>query len=179
MDSGTFNKWAGAILSALLVMFGLRTLVDEMRHDGPPEKPGYEVAALVDSGSVAEPATPAVAEPPIAELMKVADAGAGQGLVKACQACHSFEKGGPNKVGPHLWGVVNRPLGASEGYSYSAALKSHGGAWDYAKLNAFLANPKVAIQGTKMAYAGIKKPEDRAAVIAYLRSLSDAPVPLP
>jgi cytochrome c len=179
MDSGTFNKWAGAILSALLMMFGLRTLVHEMRHEGPPTKAGYEVASLVEGGVPAEPAPPAVAEPPIAELLKVADAGVGQAQVKACQACHSFEKGCPNKVGPHLWGVVNRPVGSSEGFSYSEALKAYGGNWDYAKLNEFLTNPKLAVKGTKMAYAGIKKGEDRAAVIAYLRSLADTPAPLP
>jgi cytochrome c len=178
MDSGTFNKWMGAVLSALLVLFGLRTLMAELRHDGPPAKPGYEVA-MTDDTVPAAPAGPVVPDPPVAELLKVADVATGQGLAKACTSCHAFEKGGAAKAGPVLYGVVNRAVGSVDGYAYSAPMKGKGGAWDYAHLYEFLKNPKATVPGTKMSYAGLKKPADRAAVIAYLRSLADAPAPLP
>ncbi len=179
MGSGTFNKWTGAVLSALLVLFGGRELINHFSHSSPPAKPGFEVAAMEEASGKVEPAVADTPDPPVAGLLKVADAGVGEGLVKACKACHSFDKGGANKIGPHLWGVVNRTLGAAEGFAYSASLKTKGGAWDYDALYQFLKNPKVYIQGTKMNYAGMRKPEDRAAVIAYLRNLADTPTPLP
>jgi cytochrome c len=98
---------------------------------------------------------------------------------RKCSACHVFDAGGQNKVGPALWNVVNRPLGASEGYAYSDALAGFGGAWDYTALNAFLAKPKGYISGTKMNFAGLKKPEDRANLIAWMRAKADSPVALP
>ena len=100
-------------------------------------------------------------------------------LSKKCSACHVFGAGGKNKVGPALWNVVNRPLGASEGYAYSDALAGFGGAWDYAALNAFLAKPKDYISGTKMNFAGLKKPQDRANLIAWMRAKADSPAALP
>ena len=103
----------------------------------------------------------------------------GAKAARKCAVCHSFDKGGPNKVGPHLWGIVGGDVASSAGFSYSAALKGVGGKWDFEHLNKFLHNPKGTAPGTKMAFAGIKNDAERAAVIAYLRSLSDSPVPLP
>ena len=111
--------------------------------------------------------------------MAGADLGAGEKLSKKCSACHVFDAGGQNKVGPALWNVVDRPLGASEGYAYSDALAGFGGAWDYAALNAFLAKPKGYISGTKMNFAGLKKPQDRANLIAWMRAKADSPAALP
>ena len=111
--------------------------------------------------------------------MAGANLGAGEKLSKKCSACHVFDAGGQNKVGPALWNVVDRPLGASEGYAYSDALAGFGGAWDYAALNAFLAKPKGYISGTKMNFAGLKKPQDRANLIAWMRAKADSPAALP
>jgi len=108
-----------------------------------------------------------------------ADAAAGQTVFKKCAACHTVDKGGANRVGPNLWGVVGAGLGQVAGYAYSKALKAKGGTWDYESLNAWLASPKTFMPGTKMTFAGVKKVEERANLIAYLRGLADTPLPLP
>ena len=100
-------------------------------------------------------------------------------MAKKCTSCHGLDKGGANKVGPNLWGVVNRDIGAHEGFAFSEALTGKEGVWDYEQLNAFLANPKTYAPGTKMAFAGVGKDAERADLIAYLRSLADQPAPLP
>ncbi|MBS1180238.1 MAG: cycM [Proteobacteria bacterium] len=128
-------------------------------------------------------AAPAAASdvPPIADRLKTADAAAGEKTARVCTACHSFADSGANKVGPGLWEVVNRKPGTHEGFKYSPAMVTFGEAhsWDYATLDTYLTNPKAEVPGNKMAFAGVKKPEDRANLIAYLRSLSASPAPLP
>src|SRR4051794_35074317 len=118
-------------------------------------------------------------EKPIGVMLASANVQQGQDISKKCQACHSLEKGGPNKVGPDLYGIVGRPVASHEGFAYSDALTKLGGNWDYDKLSGFLTNPKAYAAGTKMTFAGLPKEQDRADVIAYLRTLSDSPVPLP
>jgi cytochrome c len=180
MNSFEFNKIAGAVLGTALVVFGLHELAGIVYHPHTPEKQGFavEVAeAATGEQPAAEEAAPAVS---LGTLLASADAAKGQTVFKACAACHDVSKGGPNKVGPNLWGVVGRPHGVHEGFAYSeamAALKDK--PWDYAALNEFLANPKKAVPGTKMAYGGLKKDEDRANLLAYLATLSDSPVPFP
>lgn len=136
--------------------------------------------------TAAAPAAPAPAattpEQPIEEiapLLASAPVEEGEALFKKCTACHTAEKGGPAKVGPNLWGVVGGPKAHSESFNYSKALAEKGGEWSYEDLNHFIANPKGFIPGTKMTYAGLKKAEERAALVAYLRTLSDSPPPLP
>lgn len=125
----------------------------------------------------------AVAAVPIATLLASADAGAGEAVFKKCASCHTSEKGGPNKVGPGLWDIVNRPIASHEGFSYSAGMttfsEGHKVLWDYDHLNFFLEAPKKHVPGTAMGFVGLKKNDERANLIAYLRTLSDNPVALP
>lgn len=178
MNSFEFNKIAGAVLGTLLLVFGLQNLSGIIYHTEKPEKPGYaiEVAEAPAAGEAAAPAKEAV---PIGVLLATADPAKGQASAKACMSCHSFEKGGPNKVGPDLWDVVERPLAVHEGFAYSEALKAKGGNWTFDALNHFIANPKAWVPGTKMGYSGMKDDAKRADLLAYLRTLSDAPKPLP
>ena len=178
MDSFEFNKIAGAVLFAALVIFGTKTMSDIIFASHAPEKPGFVVAVATEAGGTA-PAAKAEPAVPLAELLKAASIEAGQRVAKKCAACHSFGKGGANKVGPHLYDIVGRTLGAVDGFAYSGALRQMGGDWGYDALDAFIKKPKSWLPGTKMAFAGIRKPEQRANLIAYLRSLSEAPKPLP
>ena len=178
MDELRLNKlFAGFLFAALLLMAGVK-IADVM-------VPHQELAENAYVIEVAETTATAAAAPvdtgpePILALLAGADLGAGEKLSKKCSACHVFDAGGQNKVGPALWNVVDRPLGASEGYAYSDALADFGGAWDYAALNAFLAKPKGYISGTKMNFAGLKKPQDRANLIAWMRAKADSPAALP
>ena len=178
MDELRLNKvFAGFLFAALLLMAGVK-IADVM-------VPHQELAENAYVIKVAETTDTAAAAPvdigpePIMALLASADLGAGEKLSKKCSACHVFDAGGRNKTGPALWNAVNRPLGASEGYAYSDALAGFGGTWDYAALNAFLAKPKGYISGTKMNFAGLKKPEDRANLIAWMRTKADSPAALP
>lgn len=182
MSSADFNKLVGAILVSVLAAIAIGIFINGTLHPHMPS--GDEMAYKIDTGAsetsatTAAPAAPTL--DPVAPLLAAADPGAGKKLAgKRCASCHSFDKGGANKVGPNLYGVAGADLGAKQGFSYSKALTEKGGAWDYAALNAFLAKPKDFIRGTKMSFLGFKSVKDRASVIAYLRALSDNPPPLP
>ncbi len=178
MDSFEFNKIAGAVLGTLLFAFGSGFVADAIYHSKPAGNAGYALPEPAPAAAGGGAPAAAQAEP-IAVRLASANVEKGQSGSKACAACHSFEKGGPNKVGPGLWDTVERQKAAHAGFEYSAALKEKGGTWTYADLDAFLENPKGYAKGTKMAFAGISSPQERANVIAYLRSLSDSPKPLP
>ncbi len=181
MDSFEFNKLIGGLLATVFVVFSISLASDAIFASPAPEKPGFivEAAEEAPAGGAAE----APAAKPIAELLATADAKAGEAVFKKCTACHSGEKGGPNKVGPDLWDLVDRPVGEHEGFAYSAGMKDfskNGGThWTYDNLNHFLTSPKGFVKGTAMGFAGIKKDDERANLIAYLRTLSDSPKPLP
>ncbi len=129
--------------------------------------------------AVGDEGEPVVEEVSLAALLVVADPAKGEKGFKKCAACHTVESGGKNKVGPNLWNIVNRPIASAEGFGYSDAMAGMDGVWDFERLSAFLSDPKGQVPGTKMAFRGITKDGARADLLAYLRSLSDAPADLP
>lgn len=181
--SSYMNMGAGALLGTIFVLMSVSIASEGIFHSPAPEKPGYMIAAAeAPAAGGAGGAAPA-AEKPIAELLAKADVKAGEIIFKKCAACHNAEKGGPNKVGPNLWGVVDRPIASHEGFAYSAGMKdfSKGGSehWTFENLNHFLTAPKKLVAGTAMGFAGLPKEEDRANLIAYLHNQADSPVALP
>ena len=181
MDSFEWNKIAGAVLFALLVAFGLSIFSELIFETEAPESPGYVVAIATEEGAEGGEAG-APAEQPIGVLLAAADPAAGEGSARKCGACHTFNAGEANKVGPNLFDIVMRPIAGHEGYAYSDAMQAFAeqeGTWDYEHLNTYLADPKGVVPGTKMAFAGLRDDSERANVIAYLHELSDDPKPLP
>jgi len=178
MDSFEFNKIAGAVLGTLVFVMGANFLSDLIFDSGSPEVPGYVIE--VAESSDAQPAD-AAPEVPIATLLAGADLAKGEKVAKKCAACHTFDKGGANKVGPHLWNIVDRKAAEVADFKYSAAMAEFGQdhSWTFDELNGYLTSPKAHVPGTAMGFAGLKKDQDRADILAYLRSLSDSPVPLP
>jgi cytochrome c len=178
MDSFELNKIAGAVLGALLLAKGTGFLAELIYHPRPAGERGYALPAAQEEAAGGAPAE-AAKEEPLPVRLASADATKGQAAAKKCQACHNFDKGGPNKVGPNLYGVVGRPKGSHEGFNYSAAMKAKGGNWTYEDLDHFIHSPKGFVQGTIMAFAGIPAGNERADVLAYLKTLSDSPVEFP
>ncbi|MGI9381368.1 MAG: c-type cytochrome [Methyloligellaceae bacterium] len=179
MDSIELNKYAGAILAALLVLFGTKTIVDISFKKHPPAKPGYnvEVASTGDSGAKTDEKKDKVE--PLGVRLAKADVAKGESQAKKCKACHTFNSGGKNGTGPNLYNIVNRKVAAVDGFAYSKSLTEKGGDWEYGFLECFIKNPKKCLPGTKMAFAGVKKPGQRADLILYLRSLAETPAELP
>ncbi|MDJ0951355.1 MAG: cytochrome c family protein [Alphaproteobacteria bacterium] len=179
MDTLEVNKYAGGILSALLAAAVIGHLGDILVHSEPAEQRAVAIDTAAPSESATAEAEPAAAEESAIVLLASADPEAGKGVAKKCTTCHSLEAGGPNKVGPTLWNIVGAQKAAVDGFSYSSALQDAGGIWSYEDLDAFLTNPRKNLKGTKMAFAGVKKVKQRADLIAFLRTLSDSPQPLP
>jgi cytochrome c len=178
MDSFEFNKIAGAVLSALLVIFGVSTALETFKGHGNPKLVGYDMPAAAPGGG---PAAAEVAFNPAAVLTGVAkgNAESGQAAFKKCAACHTPDKGGKNGTGPNLWGIVNRAVGNSDGFAYSPVIKGKGGNWSWANLAAYLNDPKGYAPGNKMAFAGVKDTAELTDLLAYLRTMSDSPAELP
>ncbi len=177
MDSFELNKILGAILATCLVLLVSNFTANALFAPAMPAKPGFEIAVKQETGGAKE-AAPAKSEP-IEKLLQTASVQKGEAAAKKCQACHTFAKGEPNRVGPNLWGIVGDHKGEGRGFNFSAAMKGKGGTWTDADLNQFLTNPKAFVPGTAMGFAGIPKDSERADVIAYLHTLADKPVPLP
>jgi len=176
MNSFELNKVLGAILGTCLIMLALNIAAGALFAPEKPAKPGYVVAVKQEGAE--KPAAPAP-EQPIATLLASASVERGQQIAKQCQACHTFEKGGPNRVGPNLWGIVDRPRASHPGFNYSAAMKAKGGNWTFDELNKFLTHPQGYIPGTAMTFAGLSRETQRADLVDYLHTLADNPVPLP
>ncbi|MGH6860073.1 MAG: c-type cytochrome [Phyllobacterium sp.] len=183
MESSAFNKYAMAFLATVFVVMSAGIMSDFLFDTHAPEKPGFIIEAPEGEAEAGGAAAPAAEAVPIATLLASADATRGEAVFKRCTACHTGEKGGANKVGPNLWDIVDRPIATHEGFSYSGPIKefSKGGEekWTFDHLNHFLTAPKAYIKGTAMGFAGDKKDNERADLIAYLRTLSDSPKPLP
>ncbi len=178
-SSNEFNKAAGAVLGVATFFMAIHIATGMIFAPKKPAIPGYELPGAVETASAAAPAA-AAADEPIAKRLASADPARGEKAVAACKACHAFEKGGANKVGPVLWDVYDRAKASIAGFGYSAASKAKASeAWNAENLDAFLKNPKAYLPGTSMAYAGMPRADQRADLIAYLNTLSDAKKPLP
>lgn len=163
------------VLGAGIVALGATIVTGEVFKGERPERPGYVVEGVEADASAGGPA----AAVPIATLLPTADAAKGADVFKKCMACHTATQGGANGIGPNLWATLGEPIGQGKGgFAFSDALKGKGGNWDFEAMNAWLTSPRAFAAGTKMTFAGLSKPEDRANVIAYLNSLgSNLPLP--
>jgi cytochrome c len=170
-----FNTIAGWVLFAGIVALGSSIVAGETFHSERPEEMGYPIEGVVQEGEGG-----AEAEKPIAFYLATADAAAGEQVFKKCTACHNADKGGANALGPNLYGVLGEGIGKGHaGYAFSPALSGVGGTWTWDTMSAWLTSPKKFAPGTKMTFAGLSNPQDRANVMAFLNSRSDAPQPLP
>ncbi|MBS29367.1 MAG: cytochrome c family protein [Alphaproteobacteria bacterium] len=175
---GEFYKVWGAVLVASTVALGIGIVINEATHAEHLVENAYKVDTGESQAQVAAAPVARVIEPVI-PLLASADAAAGEKAFKRCATCHTVNKGGANKIGPNLYGIVGANKGLTSGFSYSNALTSMAGQWSYPELNAFLTKPKEFMKGTKMNFAGVKSVKDRANIIAYLRANADAPFPIP
>ena len=172
-----FNTVAGCVLASALFAMVLGKVSNALVHPHTLDKPAI---AVVDEAPTAVAAAPAAELPPIGPKLAGANVEAGKAIfMKQCFTCHTSDKGGANKVGPNLWDVVGRKVASHAGFSYSSALQAKGGDWNYEDINHMILKPTAYVKGTKMAFAGLPKEQERADVIAYLRTMADAPKPLP
>lgn len=169
------NTIAGWVLASLIVALGSSIVVNEVFHQERPEKMGYPIEGVEAEGEEGG----AAAEQPIAVYLAAADPAQGEAVFKKCAACHNATNGGADQLGPNLWGIMGAPHGHRAGYAYSDALKGKPGTWDWQGMSDWLKSPKAYAPGTKMTFAGLSKPEDRANLIAWLNQQSGSPMPLP
>ena len=180
MDSFEINKIVAAILMVALLIIGIGKLSDIIFYVEKPKTPGYAVevdnAVNTSTKSISETTEDKI---DISSLMALGDLAHGEKVFKKCAACHSIVKGGKNNIGPALYNVVGRKVGAVSDYKYSKALSAYEKVWTFEELNGYLIKPAKWIKGTKMAFAGLRKEKDRASVILYLNQNSNNPLPLP
>jgi cytochrome c len=169
-----FNTIAGWVLFAGIIALGSSIVAGEYFHSERPEKMGYPIAGVAQEGEGS-----AAAEQPIEVYLAKADPAKGQQIFNKCMACHNADKGGANQLGPNLWGVMGEPIGQGKGFAFSDALAKKGGTWNWDNLSQWLTSPRNFAPGTKMTFAGLGNPQDRADVEAFLNQHSDAPKPLP
>ena len=175
MNSFEINKIISAILVTVLVVFGIGKISDIIFDKDDKNIVAYKVEA--PEGEAVQASAESSVD--ISALLAMGDVAHGEKVYKKCKACHSIKQGGGNKIGPKLWNVMFRPVGAITDYKYSKALSTYGKEWTWEEMNGFLIKPAKWIKGNKMGFAGLKKEEDRASVIIYLNENSDSPRPLP
>jgi cytochrome c len=159
---GRFNTIAGWVLGAGIVLLGATLVTGELFKAERPETMGYPIPGVQEEGGAA------AAEAPIAHYLQTADAARGEAVFRRCQSCHNVDNGGANGLGPNLWGTAGNNVAHRPDFSYSDALKNHGGRWDWDTLSAWLHSPSRFAPGTKMTFAGLSDPQDRADVLLYL-----------
>ena len=176
MDSFEINKIIAAIVVIFVVIFGITKISDIIYYVEKPSKSAYKVEFAETDSTKASGAVDTV---DISALLAMGSVDHGKKVFKKCSACHSIKKGGRNNIGPALYNVLGRNMGALEDYKYSKALIAFGKDWTFQEMNGFLIKPASYIKGTKMAFAGLKKEKDRASVILFMNANADSPLQLP
>ncbi|HTO42140.1 MAG TPA: cytochrome c family protein [Rhizomicrobium sp.] len=180
MDSWEWNKIAGAVLGTLIFVMVVSIAGEMIYEVEPPAKPGYVVEGVVETPTAGAPAAPVVEQTPDwGTVLASADVAAGKAISQRCEQCHDLTRAAVNKIGPEMWGVVNRPKGHNPTFSYSSAMKAKGGTWTYDDLFHFIKSPSSFVPGTKMSFAGLRGAQDRINLIAFLRTEADTPPPIP
>ena len=181
MDSFELNKIIAAVLLTALIIIGIGKFTDVIFHVEKPKESAYKIEGLEVASSSASTSVEAKAVEvvDIKALLTMGDLAHGEKVFKKCKACHSIKQDGGNKIGPKLWSVMFRPVGAVADYKYSKALSTYQKKWTWEEMNGFLIKPSTWIKGNKMGFAGLKNEKDRASVILYLNQNSDNPKPLP
>jgi len=179
MDSFEWNKIIGAVLGTAIFIFVVRVVAEGIYEPEKPAKPGYIVEGVVENAAGGSAAPVEEALPDWGTVLPKADAAAGKATSSKCEACHDTSSAKTIKIGPPLFGVVDRPRASIAAFSYSGAMKAKGGTWTYDELFKFLKSPGAYIPGTKMSFAGLSRAEDRINLIAFLRTNMDSPAPIP
>ena len=174
------NKIIVSIVFAVILIIGINKITDIIFYVEKPKKSAYQIAGTSTAAStqMSSESSDDVAMEDIITLLASSTAADGGKVFKKCVACHSIAKGGGNKIGPALWGVLGRQAGSISDYKYSKAMVEYGKRWSFEEINNFLIKPKDWIKGTKMSFAGLKNAKDRAAVILYMNENTDSPLPL-
>jgi len=174
------NKIIVSIVLAIILVLGINKITDVIYYVEKPEKSAYQIdnTTAVSSSSTTQTDVSTQSPENIMALFASTNAKDGEKVFKKCAACHSIAQGGGNKIGPALWGILGRNAGSVSDYKYSKAIIAYGKPWSFDEMNGFLTKPKEWIKGTKMSFAGLKKPKDRASVILYMNKNTDNPLPL-
>ena len=173
------NKVIASIILAVILVLGINKITDIIFYVEKPEKSAYQVASTSTTTTTETNSASSSSESgDIMALLASASVADGEKAFKKCAACHTISKGGSNKIGPALWGVLGRQAGSISDYKYSKAMTAYGKSWSFEEMNGFLTKPKEWIKGTKMSFAGLKKETERAAVILYMNNNTDNPLPL-
>ena len=180
MNAYQINKFAGSFLASIMFVMAINAIGDLVVPLAPEAAGGgHATPAAASVATAPEPAAAAKDEPGLAALLAMASVEDGAKVSRKCAACHTFGAGGPNRVGPNLWDIVGAAVASRGGFKYSDAMAGLGGDWSYERLDAYLAKPKAFLPGTKMAFAGVRKSGDRAAMIAFMRGQCGQPLALP